>query len=96
MDVETTWSDLPEPAKDMILEQLDAAIGITPSRAAAFLAESEMEHPENDAAWHRQDATGKFKHFLRTNHGWHAAVDVAWANLEPLARSVVDAVAGEE
>lgn len=71
---------------------IETALGITPERAAEFLAKSEQEHPEKDAEWHRKDAIGKFKHFLRVDHHWQGAVDAAWLNIEPYATVVVDAV----
>lgn len=94
MDELSKLVDLPAPVKAEILARLEEAIGITPERARQFLEESENEDDgETDFV---ADATGKFKHFLRTSHGWGPAVDVAWGSLEPLVRAVVEAVNNED
>lgn len=71
---------------------LESVLGITTERAKDFIELSYREHPEKDAAWHRDDAVGKFKRFLRVSRKWQGAVDVAWKFIEPYAGEVVDAV----
>ncbi len=75
-----------------LIQTLDNTLGFTPERATAFLLESRAEHPEKDAAWHQDDATGKFEHFLRTARHWQGAVDVAWPFLKPFAAAIVQSV----
>lgn len=70
--------------------QAERLAGLTIERATSFYLLSQTENPSEDAAWHRDDAIGKFKHFLRKDRKWEGAVDVAWPFIEPEATIVVD------
>jgi hypothetical protein len=65
-------------------------LGFTIERAYSFLVDSRNEDPQKDADFHRADAVGKFKHFLRTERRWNSFVDAAWPHLKPFAEEVVD------
>jgi hypothetical protein len=77
-------------AKSFAPRLVDTLVGFTPDRAAAFLVESREQHPEKDAAWHRDDAAGKFENFLREERRWGGIVDFFWGDLQPFAYEVVD------
>lgn len=96
IDAGDILAKLPPGVKERLaaeaLETVDRALGFTPARAAEFIAESISEHPEKDARWHRDDAIGKFKRFLRVDRRWQGAVDVAWPHIDQEAARVVDTV----
>lgn len=83
------WSDIPQAGQVVIMESLDNALGITPSRVIDFYNESKSEHPEFQAAERESDVIGKFEHFWRTSRGWGGAVDAVWPSLRPIVEQVV-------
>ena len=85
-----SFENLSDEQKLLVQTQGERLVGFTVERAGYFLAQSRAEHPEKDEAWHKDDAVGKFKHFLRHEHGWGGAVDAAWPHLKPFAVEVVE------
>lgn len=85
---------LPAPVQQQLLGTavgfVEGKMGMTPAQAAANVATSQDEHPEETPAWHRDDAIGKFKHELRGKIG--GAVDVLWSDIESYAVALVDAI----